>query len=361
MAKNDGINWLGIDWSRIRNGERSDEQNTALSNGKKLASSKLSDDVVEFLDDPVGFLTKKKLRPSFAGYDLLAITRRDNLGGKSLLEQALKKDPGCLSGADFEGCVLRSSNFSGADLRCCNFQQVSIDNAEFEGADLRGADFTGSTSGIFMGIRRAIIDHTTVLPHGFGVDKFLKNGGKIQIDWSQVTLNSTDAQLDYDNPTLLPPTDDIQAFFKDPIAYVMQHETRPSLKQIDLKGIDLKKIAQRNPGIFEGMNFAGADLSGQDLSWMNLKWARLHGAKLQGTNILGTNFYGAAVNGMGVNPWRVMFARGVDEGVRCTHLVTEKQKERTGVFGRPYMAREDDWKMMNLSYVLEALNPFKGR
>jgi hypothetical protein len=181
------------------------------------------------------------------------------------------------------------------------------------------------------------------------------------INWLSVKLSSTQEQLDYDNPTLLQPTDAIRSFFENPIAYVMQHKTRPSLEKIDLKGIDLRKIAQRNPGIFEGMNFIGADLSGQDLSWMNLKWASLHGAKLQGTNILGTNFYGAAVNGMVVNPWRVMFARGVDEGVRCTHLITAKQKERTGAFGRPYMAREDDWKMMNLSYVLEALNPFKGR
>jgi hypothetical protein len=169
------------------------------------------------------------------------------------------------------------------------------------------------------------------------------------IDWLSVKLSSTQEQLDYDNPTLLQPTDAIRSFFENPIAYVMQHKTRPSLEQIDLKGIDLKKIAQRNPGIFEGMNFIRADLSGQDLSWMNLKWARLHGAKLQGTNILGTNFCDAAVDGMVVNPWRVMFARGVDEGVRCTHLVTSKPN------------RQDDWKMMNLSYVLEALNPFKGR
>jgi len=170
-----------------------------------------------------------------------------------------------------------------------------------------------------------------------------------EIDWSRVKLKSTQEQLDYDNPTLLQPTNAIRSFFEDPIAYVMQYKTRPSLEKIDLKGIDLRKIAQRNPGIFEGMNFAGADLSGQDLSWMNLKWARLHGAKLQGTNILGTNFCDAAVDGMVVNPWRVMFARGVDEGVRCTHLVTSKPN------------RQDDWKMMNLSYVLEALNPFKGR
>ena len=177
-----------------------------------------------------------------------------------------------------------------------------------------------------------------------------------RIDYSQVRLNSTDAQSDDDNPTPIQPTEDIQEFFQDPIAYVMQHKTRPSLARIDLKGIDLRKIAQRNPGVFKGMNFIGADLSGQDLSWMNLKGASLHGANLKGANTLGTNFYDAATEGMVVNPWRVMFARGVDEGERCTHLVKRVKSMTNGQDDG-----QDDWKMMNLSYVLEALNPFKGR
>ncbi len=182
-----------------------------------------------------------------------------------------------------------------------------------------------------------------------------------RIDYSQVRLKSTQEQLDYDNPTPIPPTEDIQKFFQDPIAYVMHHKTRPSLARIDLKGIDLRKIAQRNPGIFEEMNFIGADLSGQDLSWMNLKGASLHGANLKGANTLGTNFYGASVSGAIAAPWQIMFARGVSEGARISQLVTTRDVERTGAFGRPYTALEDDWKMMNLSYVLEALNPFKGR
>lgn len=375
-----------IDWSRIPNGERSYTQKEFLAgstgrlfyrNRRQIDNLDLPFEVEPFLRDPIGFINEQikqphtsPKRPSFAGCNLATETLgelvRDNtfIGLRTMLEQALKKAPGCLHGADFESSVLIGINFTKADLRKANFRRSSLagqyEKANFSGADLRGADFKYSDLKNAT-ITGAIIDHTTVLPYGFGFDKFLENGGKIQIDWSRVLKTRSEEQKACDYEKTIQPTEDIQEFFQDPIAYVMQHKTRPSLDHIDLKGIDLREIAQRTPGVFEGMNFIGADLSGQDLSWMNLKSASLAGANLEGTNTLGTNFYGADVGGAIAAPWQIMFARGVSENSRCEQLVTTREVKIRGAFGQIHDIREDDWKMMNLSYVLEALNPFKGR
>lgn len=366
-----------IDWSRIPNSERSYAQNEVLTGSRKkliyknrglLNDLELPFGVEPFLLDPIGFINEQThtspKRPSFAGCNLATLQWLRVLGHTAMLEQALRKAPGCLHGADFESSVLISIDFTKADLRNANFRRSSLagsyEKANFSGADLRGADFEVSDLKNAT-ITGAIIDHTTVLPYDFGFDKFLENGGKIQIDWSRVLKTRSEEQKACDYEKTIQPTEDIQEFFQDPIAYVMQHKTRPSLDHIDLKGIDLREIAQRTPGVFEGMNFIGADLSGQDLSWMNLKGASLAGANLEGTKTLGTNFYGADIGGAIAAPWQIMFARGVSEDSRYDQLVTTREGERTGAFGRPYTALEDDWKMMNLSYVLEALNPFKGR
>ncbi|MBM3602784.1 MAG: pentapeptide repeat-containing protein, partial [Alphaproteobacteria bacterium] len=211
-------------------------------------------------------------------------------------------------------------------------------------------------------IQGAIIDQTTVLPYNFAVDKFLEQGGKIQIDWSKVpSAPSTKAQAGCKQGEYIKPTEEIKAFFNDPIAYVMKHKTRPSLYNVDLKGINLKDKDKRNPGVVEGMNFRGANLSGQYLSWMNFRGVNLNNANLSGAKILGTNFYGAEVSGVTAAPWQILFARGVNDMSRIEPLVTEKQRETRGIFDQIHTTREDDWTMMNLSYVLEALNLFKGR